>query len=58
MDTHINSPEISPRAGELGDPMQRKAGYQAQSAAMLTAMQASTVSARALAVHEAFASAQ
>jgi len=58
MDTHINSPEISPRAAELGDPMQRKAGYQAQSAAMLTAMQASTVSARALAVHEAFASAQ
>ena len=58
MDTHINNPESSVRAGELGDPMQRKAGYQEQSAAMLTAMQASTVSARALAVHEAFASAQ
>lgn len=58
MDTHINSPDSSVRAGELGDPMQRKAGYQEQSAAMLTAMQASTVSARALAVHEAFASAQ
>jgi cytochrome c peroxidase len=58
MDTHINSSESTVRAGELGDPMQRKAGYQEQSAAMLTAMQASTVSARALVVHEAFASAQ
>jgi hypothetical protein len=38
--------------------MQRKAEYQAQSAAMLTAMQASNINVSAQAVHDVFASAR
>lgn len=58
MNTLANNQEPNALAGQAGDPVQRSVEYQAQSLAMLSAMQASNIQALARAIGEVYASVQ